>query len=282
MVLEALLDPDSASGKPWAMIVLSMAFVAIAIAGAKFLLQSSTSLLVVALIALPSVTLISNIFNRAESGYGGTGKRGTVTRYLPILITLGSYFVGIMVAITFFYLILPPADRDDFFHDQSSELSFISSTVSGHAVETSYQGDLGSAFEFLFLNNLKVLMIILGGSVLYGAGAVFVLDWNASVLGVFIGGLARQLVQSEPAKYTIWSGLGAGLLGIFPHGTFELFAYLCAALAGGVLSAALLRQKYKDPDFLVVIFDVAKLTAWAVLLLAIGAFIEGSSLAGIA
>jgi uncharacterized membrane protein SpoIIM required for sporulation len=282
MVLEAILDPDTASGKPWAMFILGIVFVSIAVASAKFLLANSTSLLVVSLVALPSVTLISNIFNRAESASSGPKLMGTFVRYFPVMITLGSYFLGVMAAFTAYYVILPPADRAVFFTDQTAELSFISSTASGHAVATPFTGDLGLAFEFLFINNLKVLAIILLGSILYGAGSIFVLDWNASVLGTFLGSIAGQLARSEPAKYTLWSGLGVGLLGLVPHGTFELLAYLAAALAGGILSAALLRNKYNQPGFIVTIYDVAKLTSVALLFLAAGALIEGSGLAGIA
>lgn len=282
MVLEALLDPDSASDRPWTIIFLSFAFVAVAVYSARYLLRSSTSLLVVALVALPSVTLLANIFNRAAGEERGETRKGSVTRYFPILLTLGSYFVGVMAAFTFFYLLLPVSDRDALFSDQSSELLSIGSVASGRAVQTAFSGNLEAAFEFLFLNNLKVLLVLLGGSILYGTGTVFILDWNASVLGVFVGSLSEQLARSEPAKYTVWSGIGAGLVGLFPHGTFELFAYLCAALACGVLSAATLRRAYKDPEFLVVVFDVAKLASWSIILLAIGAFIEGLALAGLA
>lgn len=67
---------------------------------------------------------------------------------------------------------------------------------------------------------------------------------------------------------------------MLPHGTFELLAYLCIAIAGGILSESLLHQKYRNPEFLVIIYDITKLASWGLLFLAAGAFIEGSALAG--
>lgn len=280
MVLEAIIDPDRASSSPWAVAILSFIFVTIAVFSAGFLIKDSTSMLVVALVAIPSVTLLTSIFDK-EANYDYNNKKGTLTRYLPIVVVLCAYFVGVMAAFTFYFLALPDSDTAVLFAQQSSELGKISSSVSsGHAVQTAYEGDIAGAFEFLFDNNLKVFIILLVGSLLYGAGTVFIIDWNASILGVFLGSIASELVHSNPAQYTIWNGLGNGVLGLLPHGTFELLAYLCIAIAGGILSESLLHRKYRNPEFLVIIFDITKLASWGLLFLAAGAFIEGTALAG--
>jgi len=280
MVLEAIIDPDRASASPWAVAILSFVFVTVAVFSAGYLIKDSTSMLVVALVAIPSVTLLTSIFDK-ETNYDYNNKKGTLTRYLPIVMVLCAYFVGVMAAFTFYFLFLPDSETSVLFAQQSAELGKISSAVSGHAVQTAYYGDLAGAFEFLFNNNLKVFLILLVGSLLYGAGTVFIIDWNASILGVFVGSLASELVHNNPAQYTIWSGLGSGILGLLPHGTFELLSYLCIAIAGGILSESLLHQKYRNPEFLVIIYDVTKLASWGLLFLAAGAFIEGTALAGI-
>jgi len=63
-------------------------------------------------------------------------------------------------------------------------------------------------------------------------------------------------------------------LGILPHGLFELLAYLTAALSGGILSAAVVRGDLQKPVFAQIVYDIAKLLGWAIVFLAIGAFIE--------
>ena len=281
MVLEAIADPRSYSGKPLSVAILGFVFVTIAVYGARYLLANSTSLLAVTLVALPSVTLVSSIFANAEEEAESDRVLGTVTRYLPVLVTLSAYFVGVSAAFTFYFLVLPQADSQILFADQSTELSFISSSVSGHAIATSFRGNFASAFYFLFFNNLRVLAIMLAGSILYGAGTVLVLDWNASVIGVFIGSVAKQLALAEPSKFAIWGGIGVGVLGILPHGSLELLSYLSAALAGGILSAALLRKNWGNTDFIVVLFDVAKLSLWSIVFLSIGALLEASALSGV-
>jgi len=279
MVLEGIIDPDRASSSPWAVAILSFIFVTVAVFSAGSLIKDSTSMLVVALVAIPSVTLLTSIFDK-ETNYDYNNRKGTLTRYLPVVVVLCAYFVGVMAAFTFYFLALPSSETSVLFGQQSAELGKISSAVSGHAVQTVYYGDLAGAFEFLFNNNLKVFLILLAGSLLYGAGTVFILDWNASILGVFIGSVASELVHNSPSQFNIWSGLGSGVLGLLPHGTFELLAYLCIAIAGGILSESLLHQKYRNPEFLVIIYDITKLASWGLLFLAAGAFIEGSALAG--
>ncbi len=279
MVLEAIIDPDRASANPWAVAILSFVFVTVAVFSAGYLIKESTSMLIVALVAIPSVTLLTSIFDK-ETSYDYNNKKGTLTRYLPVVMVLFAYFVGVMAAFTFYFIVMPSSETAVLFSQQSAELGKISSAVSGHAVQTLYLGDIAGAFEFIFTNNLKVFLILLVGSLLYGAGTVFIIDWNASILGVFLGNMACELVRNDPAKFTIWSGLGSGVLNLLPHGTFELLAYLCVAIAGGILSASLLHKKYRDPEFLVIIYDVTKLAAWGLLFLAAGAFIEGTALAG--
>jgi uncharacterized membrane protein SpoIIM required for sporulation len=97
---------------------------------------------------------------------------------------------------------------------------------------------------------------------------------------VFIGSLASELVRNNPAQFAIWGGIGASVLNLLPHGTFELLAYLCIAIAGGILSESLLHKKYRNPEFLVIVYDVTKLACWGLLFLAAGALIEGTALAG--
>jgi uncharacterized membrane protein SpoIIM required for sporulation len=279
MVLEAIIDPDLASSSPWSVAVLGFIFVTVAVFSAGYLITGSTSLLVVALVAIPSVTLMTNIFDR-EANFDYDNSKNTLTRYLPIILVLGSYFLGVMAGFTLYYVFLPHDQTAVLFAQQTDELTSITSAVSGYVVQSTYNGDLAGAFEFLFMNNLKVFMILLLGALMYGAGTIFILDWNASVIGVFIGNVALGLVRNQPAQYTIWSGIGSGIMNLLPHGTFELLAYFCIAIAGGIISEALLHKKYRDPEFIVIIYDVTKLFAWGLLFLAAGAFIEGTALSG--
>jgi len=106
-----------------------------------------------------------------------------------------------------------------------------------------------------------------------------VLIWNASVISVFLGDLARRYVLQQPGEYALLTALGTGFLGLLPHGTFELLSYTTGALAGGILSASFARKAYQLESFPLVVHDIAKLTAWAVVFLALGAAIESQAFA---
>ena len=44
----------------------------------------------------------------------------------------------------------------------------------------------------IFLNNIRVLFLCIIFAFIYGAGAIFILTWNASIVGVAIGNLIRE------------------------------------------------------------------------------------------
>jgi len=120
-------------------------------------------------------------------------------------------------------------------------------------------------FELLALHNFQVLGLMFLFSLLYGIGALYLLLWNASIIGVILGQkLAEQGIL----------GVIAGFLGLIPHGIFEITAYLVAALAGGIISIAIMRSSNKKPFFKYMIEDVALLTLLSIVLLVIGAAIE--------
>ena len=107
-----------------------------------------------------------------------------------------------------------------------------------------------------------MLFIAFVFALIFGAGAVFVIVWNASVLGVFIGSYSKSL----------WEIPIVGL-SFLPHGIPEIGAYLLAGLAGGLISAAVLR---KNPRAVTeaIVWDAGKLLALAVILVFIGAVVE--------
>ena len=115
------------------------------------------------------------------------------------------------------------------------------------------------------------------GSLIYGAGSVFILIWNASIIGVFLGSIARKFVFQEAPQFSIIPGLSYGILGLIPHGTFELISYSTGALAGGILSSAITREAYKTKEFKPILKDVIKLVIFAVICLFVGAFIESTT-----
>ncbi|MEW5955100.1 MAG: stage II sporulation protein M [Candidatus Micrarchaeota archaeon] len=284
MVLESLFSPQGAEHNPLALAILGFVFVSIGVFATDYLLPNAPSLLLAALVALPVVPLVLKLFDyeeyEVEEGERRWGSR-TVARHFPVVLTLASLFVGMIAGFCFWYLALPPDKSTTLFEAQNNELEGIGGLFSGYAVFPQQQLDFTSVFETIFLHNLGVLALIIAFSVVYGAGAVLVLIWNASVIGVFIGNFAKEFIFHQAPAYSVLAGAGAGFLGLLPHGSVELVAYLLAALAGGILSSAIIRRERTERHWSRVAYDILKLAAWAILFLALGAAIEASSIVGV-
>ncbi|NIO21365.1 MAG: hypothetical protein GTN76_11665 [Candidatus Aenigmarchaeota archaeon] len=164
------------------------------------------------------------------------------------------YFFGVTFAFAIWALVLPT----DFFQVQLAKIEEIRSAVTGAAIQ---KGSF-SGFMTIFTNNLQVMMFAFIFSLLFGAGAVFIIVWNASVLGVFIGKLSKTILH-----------IPAESLRFLPHGIPEVLAYLCAGLAGGLISAAILRCRSTD-ILKVIVWDSVKILLLGILLLVVAAGIE--------
>lgn len=128
----------------------------------------------------------------------------------------------------------------------------------GHATQTQTL-----LFSKYLVNNLQVMVFAFIFSLLFGAGAVFIITWNASVLGVAI---------SQNSMF-LWE-IGPKTIPYLPHGLFEIGGYLVAGLAGGILSAAIIRGHHRRSVFKRVTLDSILLLIISIVLILVGAGIE--------
>ncbi len=137
-----------------------------------------------------------------------------------------------------------------------------------------------SRFSDIFFNNMKVLTFCILFSFLFGAGAIFILAWNASVIGVAIGNyirggltnIAQSIGMEKVAGY--FSVISVGLLKYVIHGIPEILAYFVAALAGGIISIGVIRHDFKGRKFEHIILDAADLVLLSIAILFIAAILE--------
>ncbi len=292
MVLESMVSPLKAERNPPAIMLLGFTFVTLAVWMATTVLEiEPKSMMLLVFVVIPSVPFILKLFQSDEEVLERERVLGsrTLAKHFSVILVLVSFFLGMIIGFTFWYLYLPPEVGKSVFSLQLDELSSIKTVglklsakvldavvtkVTGNAVSASF----APTFEYIFLHNLWVLFLIVAFSIIYGAGSVFVLVWNASVIGVFLGNFAKQYVFHSDA-YTLASGVGVGLLGLIPHGSFELLSYLIGAMAGGILSSAIVRGAFlQSGKYREILVDVGKMMAWAVVLLAMGALIESGAI----
>jgi len=181
-------------------------------------------------------------------------------------------FIGFVVAFSVGYMIFP--NGENFFRAQIETFCQINRPDSFNNCLTEYglnSGNLvtGAAtssarFWSIFSNNIIVLMISMVASLVFGAGAIFILAWNASVIAAAIGIFTRSDIVQLPL----------GLARYFIHGIPEIAAYFMAALAGGIFSTAVIRRDSKREKFLMIVQDSLNLLIIAIVILIIAALIE--------
>ena len=98
----------------------------------------------------------------------------------------------------------------------------------------------------------------------YGVGAIFLIVWNASVIGLVIG---KELVSTDLIQATMRA------IGLLPHGIPEIVAYFIGAIAGGIISVGI-TGRHKKCAMENCLKDAAVLVATAFIVLFVAAIIE--------
>lgn len=166
------------------------------------------------------------------------------------------YFMGLTLTFAVWTMVLP----QDFFHVQLVTICEMRPMevcqtlgITGAVTQAQFTG-----FMMYMTNNLNVLLFAFIFSFIFGAGAIFIIAWNASILGVVIG---FDVVRTS------------GGLAFLPHGIPEIAGYVCAGLAGGLISAAVLRRVDRK-TIKIVVFDAFKILLLGIALIILGAGIE--------
>ena len=259
---------------------------------AKSMFPTHASVLSVAFITIGVVPLLHIILSRETDDEVHCRKSAPTffARHFNLIQLYLWVFVGIILSFSVVYVISPPAERTLLFSEQIGEFCAISgsdactgnsplSAISGKATAMAFDecknpatSTVASCTGFILGSNSKVLFAVIGLSIIYGAGAIFIIAWNASILGVFFG---EMFLMNEHVKS--FGFLQSMLVG---HGPPELFAYIFGALAGAILSAIISRGEFFTHNFYVLLTDVVFLAALAIFSVIYGAATEAVGMMG--
>ena len=180
-------------------------------------------------------------------------------------------FLGFIIAFSFWFIIL---GNSMLFNTQIETFCMINSpggiesciqeyTFTGQATGT---GGAASTGRFLSIleNNIYVMIFTLIFSLIFGAGAIFILAWNATVIAAAISIFAQYNIKEIPL------GIGRYMI----HGFPEIAAYFITALAGGIFGVGIIRNGVKNKKFLKVLENSIILLFIAILILIIAAAME--------
>lgn len=261
MVLESLVNPAKAEKKPAAMLVLGFVYTVLGIGLGLAVFYKYASLIFVFFSAMAAIPLMYNTIKYEEKKDLGDLKEIVLLKeHAKALRFFMFIFIGMTLASVAAYIILPSDTVLTLFESQTDTISAINGKVTGH-----FAADQISVFNKIFLNNIKVMVFCIVFSFLYGAGAIFILAWNASVIGVAIG----NFIRGNIASYAHLVGLdkisqyfqiiSIGLLKYVIHGVPEILAYFTAGLAGGIISIAIIKHDLKTKKFEHILLDSADL-----------------------
>jgi len=257
MVLEKVVSLRVALRNPlWvfaigAIVSLACLFVSFMVFG------TSVGLFSTFLITIAMTPFMLNLARYEEARQEDLLKRGKdfglLQRHRDILKIYIAFFCGMIFALSLTYLAFPDAVVEQLFQDQITEINLIRGKF---------------AFPDLFLkivtNNIGVLVLSFFFSFLFGAGAIFILAWNASILSAAIGMAAKSIGGL--------TGLPLAVMIFFPHGSLEILAYFIGGIAGGFVSVAITRRK--SLGFWLVVKDSFKLMVVSIVLLIVAGIIE--------
>jgi len=265
MVLEKLISRKTAIENPWTMFLVG-GIVSIACLVISFIVFSDSVGMFTTILITMAMTpfMVKMLYHEELETEEEIMREETrhkessfLTRHADVLKVYIAFFVGMVVALSLAFILLPEANVQKLFQDQINEMNIIRGGFLSMDI-----------FQRILLNNISVLLIAFLFSFLFGSGAIFILAWNASVLSTAIGLAAKSI-----------GGIGAYPLAVmmfFPHGSLEILAYFVGAIAGGLVSAAVTRKHSKC--FWVIIQDSLKLLVVAVVLLIVAGLIESAQL----
>lgn len=274
MVLESLLSPVYAEKKPFYSLMLGFVYGILALILAMWIFEDHASLVMVFLAVVAALPLIYKLLiYEEEKDLTATSERSLLREHSKALTAMMMIFIGMAIAFTVLYVFLPEQMATQVFKVQTQTIANLNQQVTGQVTQP-------TLLSKIFLNNVKVMIFCILFSFIYGSGAIFILTWNASVIGAAAGNFIRtHLAQYAEAVglHKLGAFLYVGSLSVLRyaiHGIPEILAYFVAALAGGIISVSIIRKDYKTKGFQKILLDVSDLVLIAVLILFVAALLE--------
>ena len=274
MVLESVISAKLAERKPIELLPLGFLFGTVAIFLALWVFPSHASMAMVFFTVMAALPLMLHVigFEKEKEEYYVKEEEVLEAheRAIPFFVFI---FLGILFAYSIWFIVLPENTVSTLFSSQTDVIRQINVNLAGSATNTQY-------FTAILSNNLKVLTFCILFSFIYGAGAIFILTWNASVIAAAIGNTARGLI-SKLATLSGSSGVALyfhafslGVLRYLVHGIPEVLGYFFGGLAGGIISVAIIKHEFGSEKFILTMKDALSLIVISVICLVIAAVLE--------
>ncbi|MFT4303184.1 MAG: stage II sporulation protein M [Candidatus Woesearchaeota archaeon] len=235
----------------------------IAIGSAYLILPSYTAMASIAFTAvllLPSINKLLAIEEKIEIKQRKKSVLQLLKDNKDIIKIYLFMFFGIFIAYLLVALSLPQ-ETSRFIFDAQLTLTGIIGKATG-----------ADFFTKIVLNNLLVFIVCFILSLFYGAGAVLFLTVNASAWGSYFGYVLRNTIIAT--NESIISTFFFYIIRIMPHTILEALSYIFAAIAGGVISKAILKEKIFSKEFNKIIIDSLIILSIGIIIVILAGLVE--------
>jgi len=274
MVLESLFNPLRAERRPWQLFFIGFLYSSFGLFLSLWVFQEHATLVMVFLTAMAAIPLLYFTIKFEEEKHLTYEKESDLLReHSKAFAFLLFLFLGAALAYSLWYVVLPANITEGLYQAQTETIINLNQKVTGNIAQL-------NILTRIFLNNIKVMIFCIIFSFIYGSGAIFILMWNASVIGVALG----NFFKTKLAEYTSMLGLpqvasyfyatSLSLLRYMVHGVPEILAYIIAGLAGGIISIAVIRHDFATKNFERIILDASDLILLSIFILFIAALLE--------
>ena len=276
MVLELILNPKRSERRPWEMVLVGFIYSALSVLLVNFVfskdpvLAKYSGIFVVTftvMFCIPFFYYMLKLEEEKDTQIEGSFK--LIKEHWKAVYSLLWLFVGFIIGFSILFIVIGNTDN---FRAQIETFCLINSpsnfesctsqygvggTATGFAISVQYLGGI-------FTNNLYVLIFTIVFSILFGAGGIFVLAWNATVISAAVVIFAKSDLLKVPlalSRYLI-------------HGLPEIAAYFIGTLAGGIIGMAIIKKEFKTDKFWNILHDSLLLIILAIIILVVAAGIE--------
>jgi len=263
VVFEYFLGAKDVEGFPLLMFSAGLIYAVVSVPLALLFFPEGAAMMGVSLTTIAAIPLIMRIID-FEADLLELYPKSVASRETKIVVLFLWFFMGEVAGFTMAYLLMSPTQFKTAAALQLQDLSQVNAIrteITGHAIDPT------TVVSIIFSNNIRVYIIGLILSFIYGTGSVFILSWNASVVGAL---LAQQIRQTD----SIMAGI-LRFLAILPHGVLEYGAYILGGVGGALLSLYIM-QRDRDKRLLM---DIIILLVSGIILLYIGAVVEATLMA---
>ena len=266
MVLEIIIHPTKATGKPWEMFFIGLIYSFVGVALGYGVFRSYVSIVMVSFTAIAAIPFIHKALKAEEEEEGKQNDKSLLQKHWRIVSMFTFLFIGYVVTFLSLFVLLPEHVVSEIFQAQVGAITEVRNSITGNFLAGFKD------FGIIFLNNIKVLVLCVVFSLLYGAGAVFIFSWNASVMGAAIGEAIRDGIRNNTS--TTLHIISSSLAGYFVHGIPEMIAYFIAGIAGGILSMTMVKEGIWSVKFKKAREDSFNLIGFAIIMLFLAALVE--------